>query len=82
MESSGVGIKEQLANTFEAIPKNMQLNKILEKRNIEDTLTELRFHTGSGFPKPKRREVRYDFYFKKLQYLCCYYFIFFYGLKR
>lgn len=57
MEISKADINEQLANTFEAIPTDMQLKGILEKREEITQLPPITFQKAMGFPKAKRRDV-------------------------
>lgn len=48
-------IEDQLANTFEAIPQNSNLGKIVEKTADDFQRHRLNFNAKEGFPKPKRR---------------------------
>ncbi|CAH1966199.1 unnamed protein product [Acanthoscelides obtectus] len=48
-------IEEQLANTFEAVPTNMQLRSIIEKQN-QTRMPQVKFNNSRGFPQAKRRD--------------------------
>lgn len=48
-------IDDQLANTFETIPQNPNLGRIVEKTTDNVQRPRLNFNTKAGFPKPRRR---------------------------
>ncbi|XP_060530096.1 RNA polymerase II-associated protein 1 [Cylas formicarius] len=48
-------IQEQIANTFESVPTNMNLEKISEKELKVSTISSLKFDS-TGFPKALRRD--------------------------
>ncbi|KAL3269976.1 hypothetical protein HHI36_009031 [Cryptolaemus montrouzieri] len=52
-------IQDQLANTFESIPRDVDIGRIIEKRKIDDNSSagSLAFNKNYGFPKAKRRDV-------------------------
>lgn len=50
-------IKDQLANTFEAIPQDMDLKNIVEKMPERRNISVFQFNKGKGFPQAKRRDV-------------------------
>lgn len=51
-------VLEQLSNTFEEIPNYKNLGRIIEKKDDADFKPSLFKLEKSGFPVPKRREVR------------------------
>lgn len=57
LEASKADIEDQLANTFEAIPSDIEVKGIVEKHEKSDTISDLKFQKGVGFPKVKRRDV-------------------------
>ncbi|KAL1494575.1 hypothetical protein ABEB36_010151 [Hypothenemus hampei] len=50
-------IREQIANTFEAIPTNMKLERVSEKRGHSTDIKYLKFDSR-GFPKAIRRDPK------------------------
>ncbi|XP_028143374.1 RNA polymerase II-associated protein 1 isoform X2 [Diabrotica virgifera virgifera] len=54
-EVSEIDIKEQLANTFEAIPNDTQLKNVVEHKN-QPSPSIFKFNRDRGFPQAKRRE--------------------------
>lgn len=50
-------VQMQLANTFEAIPRNINIGGIVEKHANKCGLATLHFSKETGFPKAKRRDV-------------------------
>ncbi|XP_066248015.1 RNA polymerase II-associated protein 1 isoform X2 [Euwallacea similis] len=49
-------IEDQVANTFEAIPTDINLSQIIEKKNDSADIPKLRFDS-TGFPKAVRRNL-------------------------
>ncbi|KAJ8975454.1 hypothetical protein NQ317_000703 [Molorchus minor] len=56
VEISKEEIEEQLANTFEAIPRDMKLQNIMERRPLSLKIQPSGFHAVKGFPQAKRRD--------------------------
>ncbi|CAH1115181.1 unnamed protein product [Psylliodes chrysocephalus] len=52
-------INEQLANTFEDVPSNINLKNIIEKKS-ETPQSLFKFNKGKGFPQAKRRDLTVD----------------------
>ncbi|XP_018578046.1 RNA polymerase II-associated protein 1 isoform X2 [Anoplophora glabripennis] len=57
IKSDKVDIGDQLANTFEAIPHDINLKNITEKKPEIRNVSVFKFSKGNGFPQAKRRDL-------------------------
>lgn len=53
----GEDVKTLISNTFESIPNNMSIGRVVEKKYTDQNIFLPKFLQKSGFPQAKRRNV-------------------------